>query len=56
MIKQTNKQKEKIENVMHEFKKGTLHYGKNGINGVVKDHKQAIAIAMSEAYDLKHYM
>lgn len=38
----------KIQKVMHEFKTGTLHSGsKKG--PVVKNKKQAIAIAMSEA-------
>ena len=32
---------------MHEFKTGTLHSGKGG--PVVKNPKQAVAIAMSEA-------
>ena len=39
--------KTKVQKVMHEFKTGTLHSGKGG--KVVKSHKQAIAIAMSEA-------
>ena len=34
---------------MHEFKEGTLEYGKEGINGEVKERKQAIAIALNEA-------
>lgn len=37
----------KVGKVMHEFKVGTLHSGKGG--AVVKNPKQAIAIAMSEA-------
>lgn len=37
----------KVGKVMGEFKEGTLHSGKGG--PVVKDKKQAIAIAMSEA-------
>lgn len=38
----------KIQKVMHEFKTGTLHSGsKKG--PVVKNKKQAIAIALSEA-------
>lgn len=38
----------KIQKVMHEFKTGTLHSGsKKG--PVVKNRKQAVAIAMSEA-------
>jgi hypothetical protein len=41
------KKKSKVEKVMHEFKTGTLHSGKKG--PVVKNKKQAIAIALSEA-------
>jgi hypothetical protein len=37
----------KIRKVMREFKEGTLHSGKKG--PVVKNPKQAIAIALSEA-------
>ncbi len=37
----------KVEKVMKEFKEGTLHSGKKG--PVVKNKKQAIAIALSEA-------
>jgi hypothetical protein len=36
----------KVEVVMKEFKRGTLH---SGSGEVVKNRKQAIAIAMSEA-------
>jgi hypothetical protein len=40
--------KEKVGKVMHEFKAGKLHSGsKKG--PVVRNKKQAIAIAMSEA-------
>jgi len=39
--------KTKVEKVMGEFKRGTLHSGKGG--KVVKNPKQAIAIALSEA-------
>lgn len=39
--------KTKVEKVMGEFKRGTLHSGKKG--PVVKSRKQAIAIALSEA-------
>ena len=38
---------------MHEFKNGKLTSGKNGINGKVTNRKQAIAIALSEADELK---
>lgn len=42
----------KIKKVMHEYKEGELHSGsKKG--PVVKDKKQAIAIAMSEAKKAK---
>jgi len=41
------KGEKKIGKVMREYKEGTLHSGKGG--PVVKDRKQAIAIAMSEA-------
>jgi len=42
------KKKDKMGKVMHEFKEHELHSGsKKG--PVVKDRKQAIAIAMSEA-------
>ena len=37
----------KVKAVMREFKGGTLHSGKKG--PVVKNKKQAIAIALSEA-------
>ena len=39
--------KSKVEKVMHEFKNKSLHSGKGG--PVVKNRKQAIAIAISEA-------
>jgi hypothetical protein len=41
------KGKTKVEKVMGEYKRGTLHSGKGG--PVVKSRKQAVAIAMSEA-------
>lgn len=41
----------KVSKVMREYKAGTLHSGKGG--PVVKDDKQAIAIAMSEAERMK---
>ena len=40
-------QSAKVGKVMGEYKEGTLHSGKGG--PVVKDRKQAVAIAMSEA-------
>jgi len=49
MAKYSEKAQEKIEEVMHEFKEGTLKSGKNGKNGKVKSRKQAIAIGISEA-------
>ena len=36
----------KVHKVMSEFKKGTLH---SGSGGMVKNRKQAIAVALSEA-------
>lgn len=42
---------DKVGKVMKEFKEGTLHSGKDG--PVVKNRKQAIAIAMSEAEKAK---
>ena len=48
MKKTKSKSKKKIEKVMHEYKEGELHSGsKHG--PAVKNKKQAIAIAMSEA-------
>ena len=45
-MKMTKAQK-KVGKVMHEFKSGKLHSGPGG--KVVKNPKQAIAIALSEA-------
>lgn len=46
--KATPAQKEKVREVMHEFKEGELHSG--GEDGpIVEDRDQAIAIALSEA-------
>lgn len=39
--------KSKVQKVMGEYKRGTLHSGKGG--PVVKSRKQAVAIALSEA-------
>jgi hypothetical protein len=47
----TKKQKAKVGKVMGEFKDKSLHSGKNG--KVVKDPKQAIAIALSVASKTK---
>jgi hypothetical protein len=46
-MKEKTKMQKKVSKVMREYKAGTLHSGKGG--PVVKDEKQAIAIAMSEA-------
>ena len=43
----TKKQTNKVGKVMGEYKEGTLHSGKGG--PVVKNRRQAVAIAMSEA-------
>jgi ribosomal protein L21E len=45
-MKKTKAEK-KISKVMKEYKSGTLHSGKGG--KVVKNPKQAVAIALSEA-------
>ena len=45
--KTPSKAQAKIGKVMHEYKAGSLHSGKDG--PVVKNKKQAVAIAMSEA-------
>lgn len=46
-MKKPTKTQKKVAKVMREFKSGTLHSGKKG--PVVKNPKQAIAIALSEA-------
>lgn len=46
-MKAMSKAQKKVGKVMHEFGSGKLHSGKGG--PVVKNPKQAIAIAMSEA-------
>lgn len=46
-MKKPTKAAKKVAKVMGEFKAGTLHSGKGG--PVVKNHKQATAIAMSVA-------
>lgn len=51
-MKMTKKQA-KIGKVMSEFKEGTLHSGKGG--KVVKNPRQAIAIAISEAAKSARY-
>jgi hypothetical protein len=42
-----DKMQKKVAKVMREYKSGTLHSGKGG--PVVKNQKQAVAIAMSQA-------
>lgn len=49
MPKYSKKAEEKIGEVMHEFKEGTLKSGKDGKGGKVTNRKQAIAIGISEA-------
>jgi hypothetical protein len=46
-MKMTKAGQKKVAKVMGEYKEGTLHSGKGG--KVVKNPKQAIAIAISEA-------
>jgi hypothetical protein len=46
-MKKMSKAQKKVGKVMGEYKEGTLHSGKGG--KVVKNPKQAIAIALSEA-------
>lgn len=47
------KQQTKVGKVMREFKEGTLHQGAGKKAPVVKNPKQAIAIALSEARKAK---
>ena len=47
MMKVSDAMQKKIGKVMGEYKRGDLHSGKGG--KVVKNPKQAVAIAMSEA-------
>jgi hypothetical protein len=46
-MKETSKMQAKVAKVMREYKSGKLHSGGDG--KVVKNPKQAVAIAMSEA-------
>ncbi len=46
-MKKMSKGQKKVGKVMKEFKAGKLHSGKSG--KIVKNPKQAIAIALSEA-------
>lgn len=45
------KMRKKVERVMHEYKEGSLMIGKS--DKPVKNRKQAVAIALSEARRLK---
>ncbi len=45
-MKKKSKMQAKVGKVMGEFKAGTLHSGRGG--PVVKNRRQAVAIAMSE--------
>lgn len=47
MAKYSKKSQQKVEKVMHEYKKGTLKSGRS--NKKVTNRKQAIAIGLSEA-------
>jgi hypothetical protein len=51
VVNKKKQQQAKVKKVMGEFKEGTLHSGKKG--KVVKNPKQAIAIALSEAKKAK---
>ena len=51
--KLTPKGQRKVGKVMHEFKEGTLHSGKNG--PIVKNRRQAIAISLSEGQKAGRY-
>lgn len=49
--KKISASQKKIAEVMHEFKEGELHIGQS--DTIVKNRKQAIAIALSEAEELE---
>lgn len=49
MAEYSKKARIKIAKVMHEFKEGTLKFGRKGKGGKVKKREQAIAIGISEA-------
>lgn len=46
MAKESESQKDTIHRVMHEYKHGELQ---SGVGGTVKNPRQAVAIALSEA-------
>ena len=52
-MKKMTKSQSKVGKVMREFKSGKLHSGKSG--KIVKNPKQAIAIALSEAGKSRGY-
>ena len=54
MAKATPRQRRTEGRVMHEFKHGELKSGRGGKAGKVKNRKQAIAIALSEAGHSKY--
>ena len=49
MSKYSKKSQEKIGEVMHKFKEGTLKSDKDGTGRKVTNRKQAIAVEISEA-------
>jgi pyruvate-formate lyase len=49
MNKYSKKAQDKIEEVMHEFKRGQLKSDKGGKEGVVKSRDQAITIGRSKS-------
>ena len=49
MAKYSQKSYDKTETAIHEFKLGVLKSGKGGKGGILKNHKQAIAVGISEA-------
>ena len=49
MAKSSPRQRKSEGRVMHEFKHGELKSGRGGKGGKVKNRRQAIAIALSEA-------
>ncbi|HLP13367.1 MAG TPA: DUF6496 domain-containing protein [Flavobacteriales bacterium] len=51
MAKYSKKAQDKVGEVMREYKEGKLKSGKDGKGGKVKNRKQAVAIALSEARD-----